>query len=437
MRLGIKSIAMETIAYQDSLAELESLFLELEKVAKRSSTHMDFVASKEVRIISDSISSYIFERFGIKTRLELDTTMPGAVYILPINSSHVLIPEQYHGAEEIDIGRNRLVNSFNNKTGTIDLEKVKVGGIFSMYEHKLLLGFYSNMENFRLTIRETVAIVLHEIGHVFTYYQMSDKMAKVNYILNELSDDIKNGKEDKLTYRYRELAEALDEDKDYFSEIESEKNRLIIGAKLYKKLGLSVVSMMNNKIYANTNSEQLADMFSSRFGYYRDLVSGLDRLHLLTTPERNSTIHILLFGTNLIWLITRPLALITAFMLSIPLGVAVGLFMLFIINALGTANQDHTYDNVKVRYTRIREQLVNRLKELKLSKNETEDLLEQLDAIDKILENTREYKGLVNSLSDFIFSKHRSANEELALQRTLEKLANNDLFVMAAKLKTI
>jgi hypothetical protein len=66
-----------------------------------------------------------------------------------------------------------------------------------------------------------------------------------------------------------------------------------------------------------------------------------------------------------------------------------------------------------------------------------EDLLDQLTAIDNILAETRNYKGLVNSLSDFIYSRNRSAGEDIALQRAMEKLANNELYVMSARFKTL
>jgi hypothetical protein len=266
---------------------------------------------------------------------------------------------------------------------------------------------------------------------------MSDRLVRVNYILNELSDNLKENNEQELHYRYKELSHALNEKEDYLDELVGERNRVILGAKLFKKVNLSLVSLMNDPTYSATNSEQLADMFSSRFGYYRDLVTGLDKLHLLGTVERNDTIYYIFLGTNIFWLATRPLAIAAGFMMGVGWGVLAATIALTIINGLGSANQDHTYDNVYVRYTRIREQLVNRLKLYIRSKEEMEDLLEQLDAIDNILAETRNYKGLVNSLSDFIFSRNRSAGEDIALQRTMEKLANNELYVMSARFKTL
>jgi hypothetical protein len=319
----------------------------------------------------------------------------------------------------------------------VDIENVHLSGIFSTYEHRLLISFYTNVLNLALTVKELVAITLHEIGHVFTYYMLSDRLVRVNYILNELSDNLKANNEHELHYRYKELSHSLNEKEDYLDELEGERNRVILGAKLYKKVSLSLVSMMNDPTYAATNSEQLADMFSARFGYYRDLVTGLDKLHVLGTVERNDTMYYIFLGTNIFWLITRPLAITAAFMMGVGWGVLVATVALAIINGFGSANQDHTYDTVFVRYTRIREQLVNRLKLYIKSKQEMEDLLEQLTAIDNIIAETRNYKGLVNSLSDFIYSRNRSAGEDIALQRAMEKLANNELYVMSARFKTL
>jgi uncharacterized protein (DUF1778 family) len=63
--------------------------------------------------------------------------------------------------------------------------------------------------------------------------------------------------------------------------------------------------------------------------------------------------------------------------------------------------------------------------------------IKQIDEIETILEGTKQYKSVFTSISDFVFSANSKANEQVLLEKTLERLSHNELFTMSARLNTI
>lgn len=326
---------------------------------------------------------------------------------------------------------------FDNKRGSIDNEHAKVGGIFSTYVHNLYIDIFSNVKELGLTPRELAAIILHEVGHTYTYYEFSDKIDATNRVLSDISAAIKDGKTDVMHYKFKELSKELDEDEDYFDDVANASNKTIMGMRFFKKYAKYVGTQMSNVKYTETASEQLADNFAARFGYGRDLIMGLDKLYSKYTPDRNSKIYYTLETITLFWIALRPIVFVAVTMFSIPLGVLYGIFVLAVMFMMGTENMDYTYDNVYTRYERIKHQLVALLKLQDLNKEDTANLLKQIDTIDEIVNSTRDYTSIATVISDFIYTRHSEAKEQVLLEKALERLAHNDLFTMSARFDTI
>lgn len=436
-RKGSIGLALEVISYQNRFTELEVLITSLTELVKRSRNKGSFIEDTQTKEISAKIESAIFKRFGIRTFFNVNVhPIVGAVIVLPINNNHVLVDKDYHGDFLLD-EHSRIVNTFNDKKGSIDIASAKVSGIFSQYEHKLYFSAWENVLTFNLTVEEQCAIILHEIGHVFTYYLLSDRMSRINQVLADLNRDINDNKEDKILYHYKEL-DLLTEGSANYEELINTKDRKILGIKLFKKFNLSVSTLMKNGKYDQTSSEQLADMFSARFGYSKELITGLDKLHIEYSSARNTSIYRLVMGAEIFFITWRSLGLIVLVAAGHPvIGLLHGLFSVFLLSRAGSEYKDYTYDDVKQRYLRIKQQLVSAFKDNRLAEEEAKSLLSQLEVVDSIIEQTKDSEFLLKPLADFIFSKNKSAREDIVLQQTLEKLANSDLFALAAKFKHI
>ena len=96
-----------------------------------------------------------------------------------------------------------------------------------------------------------------------------------------------------------------------------------------------------------------------------------------------------------------------------------------------------SYDDTKYRYKRIRDQMVEMLKDVTLfSKEQTQDIINQIKSLDNIVGERGKYKNIVTAFMDFLTPSSRDKAASINMQRLLESLSANDLFIRAASLRT-
>lgn len=429
-------LSLESIHFQnDSFgSEMESLIYSLETKVKnvpRLKNDVNFLNSE-----AKAFNNLIFKRLGLKVDLILNTYCPGAMFVFPVNKHHILLKDYYRGEMGIH-EHDKLLSEMNNKEGGIDLVKAKVSGIFSEYEHSMYCDIIGNLES-GISVPGVVAIMLHELGHAFTYYEMSDRINSTNQILADLALTVKDkADKSKRKYLFKELSLKLDINANEFDDLIEEDNRVIFGLKLFKKYSLSVGSLMSQAKYDETSSEQLADNFASRFGYGRQLVESLDIIYKIS-PERNTSMYVITFIVDLLGsvaLIFGTIALILGG--AIPMGVLLGTFVFIGLSTEGDNDKDMTYDNLKTRYSRIRNQLIEQTSKIELDKTQLKAIIDNIHEIDEIIKGTKDFNSLFNSISNFFYSSNRSAKENIEFQKLLETVAANNLFLKSAELKLI
>lgn len=94
-----------------------------------------------------------------------------------------------------------------------------------------------------------------------------------------------------------------------------------------------------------------------------------------------------------------------------------------------------TYDSMKVRYIRVRNDAVNQLKISGFTKEQTRAILDSIYAVDEIIKKTYDLRTLPNYIADLIFLDSRAAMKTYDEQRLLESLSSNDLFIHSAELR--
>lgn len=97
----------------------------------------------------------------------------------------------------------------------------------------------------------------------------------------------------------------------------------------------------------------------------------------------------------------------------------------------------HTYDELRQRYIRVRNDVVHILKDSDLDQSYVKNLIEDIKNLDKLIENTADRKTLLHSISNFIIPVNGKAIDNIEEQKLIEALASNDLFVKSAELKVI
>jgi hypothetical protein len=107
------------------------------------------------------------------------------------------------------------------------------------------------------------------------------------------------------------------------------------------------------------------------------------------------------------------------------------------ILASGDNHRDFTYDDLDVRYKRIREQTIVYLKNKQLDAEEIKRCLDDLEFFDSALKKVGSSQGVITKIANMVLPGARKESKAIELQRDLEALAANDLFAKAATLSLL
>ena len=245
-----RNVSLESIAFQnDSFgSDIESIIYKLKKLVdvNPSLKHdVDFLESS-----GTDLEKLIYSRLGLRVNLIINTYCPGAMIVFPINRNHILLKDYWRDNYHIE-DQAKLTKDLVGKKGTVDLKNAKLGGIFSEYKHTMYCDIIGNLDA-GMTVPSVVAIILHELGHAFTYYEFSDRVSSTNQVMADIALTVKDkADKSKRIYLFKELATKLDIDEKEFNDILEEDNRIIFGVKLFKKYMTSVSSLMEQVKYEN------------------------------------------------------------------------------------------------------------------------------------------------------------------------------------------
>lgn len=313
-------------------------------------------------------------------------------------------------------------------TGTVDLENVRVSGVFS--EIPALLAIPVNLfSTDLLTDEEITAAILHEIGHAFFLLATLGEYVWLNYYLQD-GVDIVLGKKPNI-YKVEILSQVyLAKTLPDKAQVEALKQPTETNVRqaLLTNLGTKARDYFGQRIGlgAYKRDEQLADLFVSRLGFGRALVTGDQKLNKMyslfnrTAHGRfyNLTIEAIKVGT---WVVAGMAA-------PVVVGIAT-------ILALGYLSpRGVPFDNATERALKVKRDLIAQLKDVETAPILKESLLDDLAAVDEITKNMTQYRTTFEVVAQFLIPTRRSDAQRLRLEQQLEELLNNDLFAVAAKL---
>lgn len=351
-----------------------------------------------------------------------------------LNNEGVYSPEEYEhawGAPARAIMEN--IRYLQDKPGYLDFKKAKASGSFSEVICPMFIDFVSLFNNKKgWTDRQIVAVMLHEIGHVWTQLETSMKLTRVNQIIANLTKAIRNGQQDKKKIVLKELGAELNLTEKEIDDLDNTNTSSILSFKLFQKTLSYIDSEVKVDFNNNISSEQLADNFAVRFGYGKDLATALTFNEIDSFPYKNFEI---LLGN-----IYEIVGLITGIIvgLAIPYILAYTLFyalLTVLVHRYGAFPP--TYDDLDTRISKIRQQLIEMIKNKNLSKERIEVAIQELDLLKEMVKKTKLNMHWVTKLSIYLLPGSRKKFDEVELQKTLEDLTHNELFITAAKYKNL
>lgn len=312
----------------------------------------------------------------------------------------------------------------------VDLKRTKItGSLLTDFPSRMGItrGLLSEKNGF--TVREIVAIILHEIGHLFNMYLYLGDYVWLNYYLTEGVEALLGNKRTTIK------TEILDEDWlkenvepelwEAFVNDRTESTTRMVVLSGYKKRQKHHIT--NNPMTAQRREEQMADMFPTRLGYGRDLVSGLykmDRDWGDVDDTGYTRVANVMFIAALLFPITTPIVILSMIFESIEKAV-VG----YVENNAGK------YDNNKERLEKIRRDLVHQLKSIDLPDDKKRLLLEETKFIENIIKEYTVSRTFYDRITTSLVPSARKRLSDTQLEENLEALVNNDLFVKAFQLK--
>ena len=441
-----RNISLELIAYQDNDPfgpELDKIHEEIRKIVMpvESIRQMDSLVTRGVfSEYVTKIEELVSKRLGLSISLNQDCSLGPCCMPYQIRLNHIAnIRDKgwYTLSADSDPREFAISNYMSN--GEIDLKHAKISGVLSKYNHFVNMEYWQVFKFARCSAREATAILLHELGHLFTFIDLGYRTDRTNQILNSISMSVKNSEPaNKRKYLLVDLQELGMIEREDVERLAKEERHIIMSAKLYGAIYKKYVNTALSMEYTDHTGETVADDFAAKFGYAQDLATGLFKL---VNKYRNASE--LRFKSDLYK--TIILTLLSCILVP-PVGIFLLVFngALFFLNLLGNffhevfyRDSGMTYDDDRNRIERLKRFMIDRLKNKNISKGVRESTLIAIDTVEKAAahwKDDQEYSTITKIIMFFSSDRCR-VEEEIKIERQLENLASNKLFVASAKLQ--
>lgn len=362
------------------------------------------------------IMQIIKEHTNLNVLLYVKDGWAAHVYPPKITANHAF--DRYAGetsrvSKIIDVTKTSLA-------GTVDIANVKVTGVFAELTSELFIGTDLFKPN-GLNDRQIAAIMLHEIGHIFTHFQFISTIALGGLVIEQTVNNIFQSdgyQTKKIQLKAAEEVLGIEPEDTIENWVDTSKENLevILVSRFYR----SLTTRSNSSYYDVRNCEQLADTFAVKHGAGLDLARANHRLQTEygMYGNKNFFVHILRETSSLLSVIFLSNYTVSAILLSL--------------------NQPKLYDDPKDRIAFIKFHLIDDLKHLPRGDNKTRaNIVESISEIDKILKATTVRRDVFTYIHETFNSAGKSASKMQKQQKQLEEMLYNDLYYQSAKLKTL
>jgi hypothetical protein len=421
LELGNESIAFQTGAF---FKELTSTIKDLRASGLYKPEEMGKYAVR--------LEQCIYKHSGITTSIRFLADYDNDFVLIPaLTKGHVLNSTDW--AKFVEKHYNADVHSFLDleRKGWIDPANSRVGGAFSDIVFKTYLG-NNDMISKKYTPEESASVVLHEVGHAYTFLQFLADTVIVDTVMQRTYQELMDGNPDKkVKMIVTKAADAMQiENRDWLQSITDGTDKDTAIKVLASAAFIEPRKMDNKRFFSQDACEELAEIFAIRHGAGRALMTMRSK-----TKYVSYSYHYLrdiawgLLGAAITPLIpVIGLTIVCAFLFSIfsKLGSQLGFAVL--------AKEDVT--SFKQTATKIRNQFVEQIKTTKLPKQELLEIIESINLTDKTIQG---YVGdfepdlMMRFLDMFRRGKMEARNSREYTDK-LERLSANDLFVRAAEL---
>lgn len=408
----ISQMGLESIAFQASTAFLDELALvitDLRKIGKKNiEGHEDIVR----------LSNVVKHHTGLQV-LFLIGDYDASVRIPAVNKNNVLVNNFVRNFISSNDGIKMIQNSDKAVSGSVDLIKGRVTGVFCDVSNEIYMPA-DMFTSEKYTPEEVAAVIQHEIGHLLTYFEYMAELASTNQALAGLakgldgSGDIKERETILVALKAKKGLSKLD-----VESLARCTNDKAVEVAVITNIMQESRSQLERNIYDLSSWEYLADQYVARQGGSRHLATALSKIY--------KSYGNISFRSSIGYVAIEALKLALVFIVP---GLA---FILMAVDGQG----DGTYDVPGARLKRVRNQVIENLKDKKLDKDDIMRLEDDIKAIDACLEQINDRRQFVGVIWDLLWPSANKDRSFTNLQKELEAIATSDLFRQSALLRTM
>lgn len=380
-----------------------------------------------------TLLGYIKKRFNVTIKLRISPDL-AAYYSSPFYDLNSVLEKVnfeigFFNTPSFDICLQNMRNNLANNMGYIDLKNAKLGGQFTKVSHSITMGSLILLSDEYCSEEEAAALLLHEIGHIFTSYEWLANTLTTNAAIKMAVNDILSNEDPVkkiklLAFLEKEQFIGKIPDKDEFIQLDKEGIANVLVAETIAKMR----DETSERVQHNFSEEFSADQFMMRCG--GKMTTMTEKL----IEHQNSRF----YGVSSIGMMSGLLAAVSFTTSFFVLGLiplfAVGFSFFNVRNKLEKFNDnvDLVYGNVSDRITRMRHEAIGRLKKDPKNKDNAE-LIKSIDIALVHLKKIKEPFNLNKTIRDFIFSYARASRDLKKKEQLLESLLHNELFVQGGK----
>lgn len=397
---------------------------ETAKIAKliKDRTGIQLKFTKDKKIISDNANNAAINvnTFNFINPLTMKDFREYVLEIIKQGNELGLKDKEVLGDDVVE-----LLKKLSEDKATIDTKTGRVGGSYSNIAFETVIDFEGLFKTLKFTPTELAAVLMHEVGHAFTWMLFSSKMMSINAALSNIHTNRHKMDKDKLiSVTFIDL-KAIDKTIEEADVAKLLSDNVIMASLAYynfirKNTNMNNLSLNVDEYNSESNSESLADIYSIRMGF-TELFGALNKLNK-KYPERDS-----LFVLVITYIAMGLFGMLTG------AGVFVAVIMV-LLQALALMNTEMVYKNPKERLQKLINEKIDSLKGVEDAEYKA-NVLEELKLMRTLVDLTPNKYGPSSKILMTIFSGFRAKNSYADQQDILEKLASNELFVKSIELE--
>lgn len=438
--------AVEQIFYQNK----DSLPSQLEELVSKVYDAIDDKGYKSDKDVLENcktiqvLSTAIKNRFGLNAEIVTRKLYTGNIAAVYTPVSVQMVDYTIFDLAEV---ANKELRGYLEKSATmllseevrksvVNFKLAKISGYYSKIHIYINIDFYTLYKKVKLTARELVSVLMHEIGHIFVGFSYHYRVNQLNLNTAAVVDELNKNNVEKAIYLLNNDIKNKD---DYLVMKSDTKVRYDIAfATAQRYIDLS---MEYRYLYTWTNNESMADNFAVRFNLGRELVSSLEKMNVYIAEEYGVSNFMTtkakadsdMFSFVMETVLLSFTDIFSSIFKSIHAATIAPILMLF-------SDSFFTYDNTYDRYKRIKLAVINNLKNVSKDSKLQKDLIRQLDYIDTQLKLYKEQSenGVVTDLLLTLFiPKYKQMMRFKSLQNNIEELLNSDILYLTSKLEAV